>query len=307
MRLAKQGRYMLFNKRKRGGFYYSKDYPKRFVWLVRQKYILKAVWRWLRVQRFISSCLGFQYKPSQDLIEIDITYLCNLRCKNCNRSSAQAPDSVHITLEDINRFVEDSIQQQRHWRRIRILGGEPTLHPEFNNIIELLLRLKLQKLADTIQVVTNGFGPKVQMELLKLPIDITVENSSKEGNVQPSFGPFNNAPKDSVLYRFTDFRHGCDIIHSCGVGLTPLGYYPCAVAGGIDRVIGAGQGRTTLPSKNDDMRDLLARSCQLCGRFRDGHYVPEKLRKPLLSQVTSPSWQTIYSQWKSRKNKHNTL
>lgn len=27
-------------------------------------------------------------------------------------------------------------------------------------------------------------------------------------------------------------------IGSCGMGVTPYGYYPCAVAGGIDRIFG---------------------------------------------------------------------
>lgn len=296
----------MFRKPKQGGFYYPKDYPTRFVAWVKFLFFLKALWRWIRVQKVLPSFLGYQYQPSTDLIEIDLTYLCNLRCNNCNRSSAQAPAAVHIQHADIQRFVEQSIQQNRHWRRIRILGGEPTLHPEFDAIITTLLTLKTHNLADCIQLVTNGYGSKVQAALENLPSGIDVENSAKVSNTQPAFGPFNDAPKDSKRYRFTDFRHGCDIMHSCGIGLTPQGYYPCAVAGGIDRVTQAGTGRTSLPTTDDEMRDLLARNCQLCGRFRDGYFVPEKLRPQLLEQKTSKSWHVIYQAWRERtKAKHS--
>lgn len=296
----------MFKRYQPGGFYYPKDYPTRFVRLVKWQFKFKALWRWFRIQKMSTRLLGYQYTPSVDLIEIDITYLCNLRCKNCNRSSAQAPDAVHISLSDVTRFVEETIANQRCWRRIRILGGEPTLHPEFLAILNALLPLKQIGLAEKIQVVSNGFGPKVNATLEKLPKGIELENSAKVGNIQPAFGPFNEAPKDSPVYHFTDFRHGCDIMHSCGIGLTPLGYYPCAVAGGIDRVTNTGHGRSHLPSSDDEMRDLLARNCQLCGRFKDGHYVPEKLRPPLLEQKTSKSWHAIYQTWKARSKLDNT-
>ncbi|MFN3882687.1 MAG: radical SAM protein [Nitrincola lacisaponensis] len=289
---------MFILRKKPGNFYYPKDYPRRFVSLIRFQFKLKVLWRWLRVQRISTQLLGFQYQPSLDLIEIDITYQCNLRCHNCNRSSAQAPAAMHLALADIEKFVNDTIATGKHWRRIRVLGGEPTLHPEFMSIMHCLLSLKQLQLVDQLQLVSNGFGPKVSAILKQLPAGIEVENSSKTGNIQPSFGPFNEAPVDSELYRFTNFGNGCDIMHSCGIGLTPLGYYPCAVAGGIDRVTQAGSGRPTLPDAADHMRDLLNRNCQLCGRFKDGHYVPEKLRKPLLIQSTSPTWAAIYQKWR---------
>jgi hypothetical protein len=284
-------------KKSESGFLYPKSYPARFVFLVRLKFALKSMLRWLRIQKPVTKLFGYQYAPSRDLIEIDLTYLCNLRCNNCNRSSAQAPEARHISLSKIEQFVDDSIAQNRHWRRIRILGGEPTLHPEFLRILDTLIKLVEVAPGTVIEVVTNGYGARVNSILDKIPEGVEVENSAKNQNVQPGFGPFNMAPIDSWQYTFADFRNGCDIAESCGIGLTPQGYYPCAVAGGIDRVLGLDRGRQSIPQTDDDMRDLMAEACRLCGRFRDGHYVPEKLRKPMMEQKTSKSWVKIYQSW----------
>lgn len=117
-----------------------------------------------------------------------------------------------------------------------MLGGEPTLHPRFSAVIGELERYRTWNGDCLIEVVSNGYGERVRHALARLPSHIWVENSNKTGPVQPSFGPFNLAPCDDRAYRHADYRNGCAIIEECGMGLTPLGYYPCAVAGGIDRI-----------------------------------------------------------------------
>jgi len=288
-------------------FVYPRDYPRRGVLLIRVKFFGKALWRWLRVQKPLTRLLGYQYRPANDLLEIDITYLCNLKCHNCNRSSAQAPEACHIDLSRIEQLVTDSLAQNRRWWRIRILGGEPTLHPELLSILESLYRLKAVQPDLIIELVTNGYGRRVQQVLALLPTWLVVENSAKTDIVQPEFGPFNLAPKDSWYHRYSQFANGCDIASTCGIGLTPQGYYPCAIAGGIDRVLGQQNGRQRLPGTEDEMRELMATACALCGRFRDGHYVPPKLRRRIYTQQTSPSWAQIYRQWAKRRQAHRAM
>lgn len=282
-------------------YIYPKDYPRRFKRLTRAWFLCKRVWRWLRIQRPLTWLLGYQYQPASNLIEIDLTYLCNLRCHNCNRSSAQAPEATHITLSAIQQFVDDSIQSERRWDRIRLLGGEPTLHPAFVAIVAEMERYLLFHPGALIEVVSNGYGSKVKRMLATIPSTISIENSEKYDNLQPEFGPFNLAPQDSRWYALADYRNGCSIANTCGIGLTPQGYYPCAVAGGIDRVLRHRRGRQRLPAQDDEMRDLMEVACCLCGRFHDGHYVPPKLRSPLLRQLTSPTWLRIYHDWQQQQ------
>jgi len=276
-------------------------YRTKFPIFERWFYRCRAKWRHFRIGRMPTRLLGPQYKRSRDRIEIDITYACNLKCYNCNRSVRQAPERMHMSVEMIQEFVDSSISQKKVWKRIRVLGGEPTIHPEFQNIISELVRYRDAQPECLIEVVTNGHGDHVEKQLALLPKDIWVENSSKSSNIQPDFGPFNDAPLDDSRYEGKEFRNGCAIIEDCGMGLTPLGYYPCAVAGGIERITGKRFARDTLPNDDDSMEDALEASCRLCGRFRDGHYVPRNFRPELREERISTTWKKLYTDWKQSK------
>lgn len=273
----------------------------RWLFWHRVVYRLRSIWRSLRITRFASRLFGPQYSRSRDSIEIDITYDCNLLCHNCNRSASQAPEKLHIPLDSVRSFVTESIDCGKRWKRIRVLGGEPTLHPQFLDIVKELLRYHARHQTCVIEIVTNGYGPIVQSQLARLPAAIRVENSRKTGPVQLEFAPFNLAPVDDPRYRHADYTNGCSIMRDCGMGLTPSGYYPCAISGGIDRIAEMGLGRSILPDDSDDMRDVLSVSCSLCGRFKDGHYVPKNLRPKLPGQPVSPSWKRLYAEWELRK------
>lgn len=280
--------------------------PDRWLWLGRLWYGARAAWRHLRVSRMLTRLCGPQYRRSRDMIEIDITYACNLHCLNCNRSVTQAPDKQHMPLSMVKSFVDDSIARSKRWRRIRVLGGEPTLHPEFMAIIEELRRYRQWHSGCLIEVVTNGYGKAVTAKIDALPQDIWVENSRKTSVIQPTFGPFNMAPSDDPKYAHADYSNGCAIMDECGMGLTPSGYYPCAVAGGIDRITNDGLGQSTLPDDSDDMLEAARKLCRLCGRFRAGHFVPRNLRPPLLDEQMSPTWERLYEEWRVRKALEST-
>lgn len=276
----------------------------RWLWAWRLWYRLRAWWWRVRRTRTATALLGPRYRRARDLIEIDITYLCNLHCLNCNRSVTQAREALHMPLTTIRDFVDASLSRGKRWRRIRVLGGEPTLHPEFDAIITELLRYQKAFPDCIVEVVTNGYGRHVQEALDRQPTQVWVDNSRKTSPIQPHFGPFNLAPVDDPAFRNADYRNGCEIIEVCGMGLTPQGYYPCAVAGGIDRILDAGLGLSVLPNDDDDMQDALDVLCRLCGRFRDGHHIPHVLRPALEGAPMSDTWKELYARWRARREHH---
>lgn len=246
--------------------------------------------QFIRSQKSLTRALGPPFFRSRTRVEIDLTYRCNLRCENCNRSCTQAPDNMDISLDRVAGFIEQSISMGLAWDRIRLLGGEPTLYPRIHEAVKLLLDYKKKHRPGLRLVVcTNGAGRKVNDVLQRLPREVEIKMTPKFSG-RPLFRPFNLAPVDNVLFRWSDFSAGCRIIHDCGLGLTPMGYYPCAVAGGIDRIFGWNMGRTRLPDADDDMRDMMAVFCKYCGHF--GFLWPSKQRK------MSTTWKTAYEEYR---------
>jgi len=84
-------------------------------------------------------------------IEFNITEQCNICCLGCDHAIGIIP-SRHISKEDINKDVR-RLRQILHAKTIRIIGGEPLLHP---NIEEIVGYIGETPIADTIELWTNG-------------------------------------------------------------------------------------------------------------------------------------------------------
>ncbi len=245
-----------------------------------------------RVSRRTTRVLGRRWRRARRRLEVDLTYACNLRCNDCNRSVPQAPSSAHLSQQQIRACIDESVAKGYRWDLIRLLGGEPTLHPEFLEIVELLRDYRRTHARSLkIEVITNGYGAKVSRILALIPDDIVVRNTQKASSIQGDFEPFNRAPCDLPEHGRSDYSNGCWISEYCGMGLTPSGYYHCAVAGGIDRVFGLGIGRKSIPDVDDRMHDEMSSLCRLCGHFcKQLQPVPERQR-------ISESWRTAYARW----------
>ena len=234
--------------------------------------------------------LGPLWRRARKLAEIDITYSCNLHCFNCDRSCEQDPSNDLMSIGQVRQFLEESRTAGNPWKRIRVLGGEPTLHPQFLEIINLIVEYRDKYSPSTsIELTTNGYGERVSSMLSRLPRGVEIDNTSKTAKVQPAFHSFNIAPLDLKEYAIADFANGCPITRLCGMGVTPYGYYPCAVAGAIDRTFGLNLGRKTLPKPTDSMGQELRVFCALCGHFKP------PTRQPLLDPVMSATWVEAYA------------
>jgi hypothetical protein len=231
------------------------------------KRLLLDALQFIRCQSWVTCRFGKPFRPSRRYIEIDITYKCNLKCINCNRSCTQAPSELEMPVDAIEGFIAQSVARKIAWRRIRILGGEPTLHSRFFDIIDRLMDYRrLYNPSVRLVVCSNSHGRRVRRVLEKLPHSVTVKSTLKKSRTN-LFRPFNVAPADIPINRFSDYTCGCRIIEDCGLGLAPSGYYMCAIAGGIDRIFGHHLSRPFLPYPSDDFSDQMAAFCPLCGHF----------------------------------------
>jgi hypothetical protein len=237
----------------------------------------------------LTRMLGPRWRRSREAAVIDITYECDLGCFNCNRSCSQHPTSDHMSAGQVRQFLEESKERRIRWKQLVLAGGEPTCHPDFLEIVDLVVRYRDEFSPETqVGVVTNGYSERARALLSQLPADVRVRNSAKTSRVQPSFHTFQVAPVDVPGYRRADFFNGCWETRECGMGVTPYGYYPCPVAGAIDRIFGLDLGRKVLPEEQDHMKAELRTFCALCGRFMLGACVPSE------GPVTSRTWTEAY-------------
>ncbi len=255
---------------------------------------LSGLYSLVRTNALVTKILGPRYKRSRKFFEICITFACNLRCLNCDMSCRQAASDEHMSVAQIENFIKESVANNHKWERIRITGGEPTLHPQLFEILQLLLQYKkIFSLNTRLSLVTNGFGEHIDSVLSRIPKEIEINNTAKKSEFQ-NFHPFNFAPQDSWFYKLADYSNGCWVMSECGMGLTSEGYYHCVVAGGIDRIFGFNVARKRLPAYEDAMEEQLRIFCRFCGHFRRGVH-------PVTRETMSPAWETAYRDYDKRR------
>jgi len=249
------------------------------------------IWRTLRS--------GPPFRSRLDRIIIDLTHCCDLSCLDCNRSCGadQAPAEEFFSLEQMRRFIAQSIATGKRWSRIMLEGGEPTLHPQLEEILaELQDYRRLFSPGCEIELCSNGYSARARRLLERLPRGVRVKNSVKSSDRQKGHFGFNIAPIDLDEFRCADYGLGCYIHQIFGLGLTRSGYYPHPVCGGIDRVFGFDIGLKDLPASSADMAGQMRRLCPLCGHFREfrsnGEFPPGH---------KSPSWIKAYQGFRENR------
>jgi hypothetical protein len=243
---------------------------------------------------------GPPYRPSHKRIIIDITAACNFGCVDCNRSCGpgQAPAPEHMSVDQVERFIGESRRQNRRWRVIQLEGGEPTLHPQFPEIVRALLSyVRHDSPASVIQVNTAGYSEASRGLVRQLPPAVAVYSSEKTQKTQPEHLAFNAAPADLAGHSAADFSQGCCLPSMYGLGLTRHGYYPHPICGGIDRVFGMDIGRKTLPDAGDGLDEQFPRLCRYCGLFV--HYNRALHPEKLIPGTMTESWSRAYTQYRT--------
>ena len=238
----------------------------------------------------------FGWTPNKSLLEIDITTRCNLRCLNCDRTIIHAPSDEHMSLDQINRFVDESINMDWRWRHIHVLGGEPTLHPEFHQIVNALLRYKKSFPKCEIWIFTNGYGQFVKKVISELPDSVLIENSQRTPK-PPLFHSQYVAPIDVDRLMNDDFSNGCFVTEYCGLGLSRYGYYCCGAGSAVDRVFGFDMGLKSLSEVTGAaLKAQLTTLCALCG-----HYKYNYKEKWVNTEVISKTWQEAIDQYNKKQ------
>ena len=101
--------------------------------------------------------------------EINITYECNLSCKWCTQlcgTKYRKPD--YISIKKFKEYIHIIKPYVSIDSGIRISGGEPTLHPQIFDILDILLKEIRPKMRLPISICSNGVGADVNTILNKI-------------------------------------------------------------------------------------------------------------------------------------------
>jgi len=113
--------------------------------------------------------VAIAYPQKMSFINVTINNLCNLSCYSCDQfvDSAPAKGTHQMSLDQIKDFVEESQKLQWKWDELRITGGEPSLHPDFLEILSTINEgLKQSYLPNlTLKIISNGTGKRVRRTL----------------------------------------------------------------------------------------------------------------------------------------------
>ncbi|MEK7522005.1 MAG: radical SAM protein [Patescibacteria group bacterium] len=103
---------------------------------------------------YFFECLKIARKrklPITNMCIIELTDDCNIKCSTCIASSFPGAGK-YKTIDEIKKMVAVVEDNDNHPETIMISGGEPTIHPQFMEIIELVFNSKIQH----IILITNG-------------------------------------------------------------------------------------------------------------------------------------------------------
>ncbi len=130
------------------------------------------------------------------MANIAITSHCNLNCRYCftQEEYTTGTDSAgHMPLAIYEQALDFVLRSDV--KQIRILGGEPTLHPDFISYLELAL-----KTGRPVRLFSNGFMPENVLEFLnnvpeeKIRIVLNITHQTE--------APFRLSPKlERTLHR----------------------------------------------------------------------------------------------------------
>lgn len=219
-------------------------------------------------------------------IQIDISHRCNLSCVQCDRNCNIVPPDTDMSLEQINKFVTESINENMQWKRIDILGGEPTLHNKLPEIFKVLERYRKFFPETYFQITTNGID---KSKWNMIPDWVYIRNTKKRADQQPTrHDKYHIAPCDLGYYR----ESICTIPYKCGMSLTTQGYFICGAGAAIARVFKIDCGVPHLKEFTEQtIKNQAKLICKYCG-----HGYPETNKRTDHEEM-SESWKKAFNEY----------
>lgn len=207
------------------------------------------------------------YTPKSGKAEFHLTYKCNLSCVNCNRMSfLSTPPTDDMTLDDAREFFRQA-DELNFKPNIVLIGGEPTLHPDFFEFCRITSEWLKHDPTRWFQVWSNGYTQESRDKIkyanekynASIPSDTHKEKSMILGQDDIFVSPADFGMKRDMCY-----AHGAMI---CGMSVDHDGYMPCSIGGMLDGALKLGLRTKRLADLFDKQKaaDITEKMCANCG------------------------------------------
>ncbi len=172
-------------------------------------------------------------RPLRDMetIQIEITNACVLSCSNCTRLCGHHPNPFFMTLEEFDRAVDSLLTFPR---MIGVMGGEPLIHPEFDEICRRLHAKIPPERCGLWTTFPNGFERHADV-IVETFGNILLNDHTREDVFH---GPILVTAREHM--REVDIfyaAHHCSYQNCWSASITPRGAYFCEVAAALDTVL----------------------------------------------------------------------
>lgn len=199
----------------------------------------------------------------QSVIHLEITNFCNLKCNNCSRfCNINHSNKYFMSILEIKEAIRSlkGFKQQ-----IGIMGGEPTMHPEFRRICFELTAIPIEQRS----LWTNGFKYDEYRDVIEntfLPENIIYNNHEDDSDIdihQPLHYKSSELIKDPFLRGL--LIGNCWMQWRWGASITPKGGYFCEVAAAMDMRDNGNNGYTIKPEWwNKDPNEFIDQVKHFC-------------------------------------------
>jgi hypothetical protein len=210
-------------------------------------------------------CYRHLVKPISDakIIQIEITNACWLRCGNCTRLVGHHKKPYFMSLATVLEAI-DSLE--KYPGVVGIVGGEPTLHPDFARICGLL---RERRPREKCVLFTSGHKWEEYKPIIWQTFGYGVfynDHSDSAQCHQPVLVAIDEVIQDKeLMWRLID---KCWVQNTWSASVTPNGAFFCEVAAALDTTFGLGGGYKVDGSwwkrTPTEFHDQVKKYCVLC-------------------------------------------
>jgi hypothetical protein len=232
-------------------------------------------------------------------IHVEVTNACGQRCANCTRLVAHVREPFFVSIEEFRRavtvlapFVVQPPDRQGRKRTIGMMGGEPLLHPQFPELVDVFCEVvpdvtcrglwtgldwPRTRHADAVRKL---LGPEPSMDLTPRRRAGFI-NWNRHGDAPGESPSYHQSPLVAVRDVVPDPAERQRLIDQCWMQeewsscITPQGFFFCEIAAAMAGVFDGPRGLDVLPgcwshplSRYTDQQSYCER-CGFCLYDRD--------------------------------------